>query len=514
MNSFLDGIGRSLAAIGKRVVHLDCSDDSIRVEACSTVRVAPCPVCHSWSNRIHGSYIRHLAERPSIEQQVVLSVEIHRFKCPNLECQRRTFCEDIHALAGRHQQRTHTHARALRALGYALGGNAAARLGAELGIRSSAATVLRELRRVGAKERKTPPRIIGIDDWAIARGHHYGTIVVDLERREPIEVFAGRDGVAVADWMRANPTIQIVARDRASAYSEAVELVLPEAVQVADRWHLLTNLRDNVEKLLHRLGPQLRQAAQQVEVGRVQLGRQGLPLGTALRGWQRLSDDRRAARLARYEKVKALHAQGGTMKRIAHEVSIDQRTVKQWITAGAFPERAPRARGPTPLDEHREYIEARIAQGCHSPRLLWLELRARGYTGSRGTVHDCVVRLMSPVGKEPLVQASVRTMACPSVRRVFGWLAGWKKLNPDKTQGDEHERFIQELCKLEPKVGVVRSVTREFLGLMHRRRPGQFDRWLKKLENCGVSELQRFAASLRADLPAVRAAFTLPWSNG
>ena len=92
-----------------------------------------------------------------------------------------------------------------------------------------------------------------------------------MKRREPIEVFVGRDGVAVADWMRANPTIQIVARDRASAYSEAVELALPEAQQVADRWHMLANLRDNVEKLLHRLGPQLRQAAQQVEVGRFQL---------------------------------------------------------------------------------------------------------------------------------------------------------------------------------------------------------------------------------------------------
>jgi hypothetical protein len=188
--------------------------------------------------------------------------------------------------------------------------------------------------------------------------------------------------------------------------------------------------------------------------------------------------------------------------------------VTKLIKAGEFPERAPRARGPTPLDEHRAYIEARIAQGCHSARLLWQELRARGYTGCRATVHDCVARLMSPVGKEPLVQAPVRTMACPSARRVFGWLAGWKKLNPDKPQSDEHERFIQELCKLEPNVGVVRSLTREFLGLMHRRRPREFDRWLKKLERCGVPELQRFAASLRADLPAVRAAFTLPWSNG
>jgi transposase len=404
--------------------------------------------------------------------------------------------------------------RALQALGHALGGAAAARLAANLGIHASADTVLREVRRAGVGRQRAPPQVVGIDDWAIARGHHYGTIVVDLERREPIEVFAGRETTPVCDWLRANPSIRIVARDRAGAYSEAADIASRAAQQVSDRWHLLGNLRDTVERMLHRLGPKLRQAAQQVECGSVPMGRQGLPRGTALRSWQRLSDDRRAARLARYEAVMALHAQGHTMQGIARELSIDHRTVRKFVTARAFPERTRRTRGPTPLDAHRGYIEERILQGCHSPRRLWKEVRERGYTGSHSAVRDCVLRLLRPQGKDPLVKPPARTLACPSPRRVFGWLAGWKKLNPDQPRGDEHERFLQALCTLQPLVDVVRSLTRQFLGLMHRRRPREFDAWLKRLERCGVTELKRFAASLRSDLPAVRAAFKLPWSNG
>ncbi len=210
--------------------------------------------------------------------------------------------------------------------------------------------MLREVRRADVGETGTPPRVVGIDDWAIARGHRYGTIVVDLDRRAPIEVFEGRETTSVANWLRANPTIQVVARDRAGAYSEAVEIALPAARQVADRWHLLGNLRDNVERMLQRIGPQLRQAAQQVELTKVPMGRQRLLPGATLRNWQRLSDDRRAARLARYQKVMELHGQGHKMKPIARTLGISQPTVRKFIFAGSFPERAPRTRGPTPLD--------------------------------------------------------------------------------------------------------------------------------------------------------------------
>jgi transposase len=314
--------------------------------------------------------------------------------------------------------------------------------------------------------------------------------------------------------MRDHPSIQVVARDRAGAYSEAADVALPGATQVSDRWHLLCNLRDNVERMLQRLGPQMRQAAQQVVVGCATLGRHGLPRGSGLLAWQRLSDDRRAARLALYEKVMTLHAQGGTMKGIARELAIDHRTVRNFIVSGGFPERARRARGPTPMDAHRQYIEERIAQGGRCPRQIWREVRQRGYTGSRATVQSCVVRLLSPQGRPTLAAAPMRTMPCPSARRAFGWLVGWRKLAVEEPKNVNHERFTQALCQIEPEVAEVRSLAREFLGLMHRRRPREFDRWLKRLSNCSAPEMRSFAASLRSDLPAVRAAFTLRWSNG
>jgi hypothetical protein len=212
--------------------------------------------------------------------------------------------------------------------------------------------------------------------------------------------------------------------------------------------------------------------------------------------------------------VTALHAQGHSMNAIALELSMSKQTVRKFIHAGAFPERALRARGPTPLDAHRDYVEQRIADGCRSPRQIWQELRQRGYNGSRASVQHCVVRLLFPQSKAVMVQPQVRTMPCPSPRRVFGWLAGWRKLAANEPRKIDHERFVQALCEIEPVVAEVRSLSRQFLGIMRRRRPKEFDRWLKRLSRCEAAEMQSFARSLRADLPAVRAAFTLPWSNG
>jgi hypothetical protein len=166
------------------------------------------------------------------------------------------------------------------------------------------------------------------------------------------------------------------------------------------------------------------------------------------------------------------------MKGIARELGVNHRTVRNFIVSGTFPERARRARGPTPLDPHRPYIEQRIAQGCRSPRQIWQEVRQRGYTGCQATIKSCIARLLSPQGRPTLIAIPVRTLPCPSARRAFGWLVGWRKLAIQEPKNANHERFVLALCDIEPEVAEVRSLSREFLGLMHRRRPREFDRWL------------------------------------
>lgn len=90
MAQMFGGLDKSLARVGKRIVHSDVQGELITVEASSTIRAAPCPSCHSWSNRLHGSYVRHLQERPILEQRLVLAVQMNRFKCSNADCPRRT----------------------------------------------------------------------------------------------------------------------------------------------------------------------------------------------------------------------------------------------------------------------------------------------------------------------------------------------------------------------------------------------------------------------------------------
>lgn len=220
----------------------------------------------------------------------------------------------IETLAATGRRRTLRLAEGLRSLGYALGGEASARLAARLGICVSGPTVLRELRRAGCPPPAAAPVIIGIDDWAIARGHHYGTIVVDLQRRQPIELLPGRDVATVVPWLRATPGVEIIARDRAGAYAEAARTAAPAAQQVADRWHLLANLRDAIERLLLRCTPQMRQAAHEASEASeaMHLGAEPAEMPAApgslmpvepQMASQRRSGQRRALRLARYEEV-------------------------------------------------------------------------------------------------------------------------------------------------------------------------------------------------------------------
>ena len=181
----IPGLSQPLEAAGKRITSWTEDGCGLTVEVGSTVRRAACPRCSKSSSRLHGHYRRPIADSPSFEAPVTLAVEIRRFKCINRRCPQRTFSERIESLAAARQHRTLRLMQAVRTLGYALGGQAAARLGGKLGMPVSGPTVLRALRRAGCPPPQASAVVVGIDDWAIAWGHHYGTIAVDLERRLP-----------------------------------------------------------------------------------------------------------------------------------------------------------------------------------------------------------------------------------------------------------------------------------------------------------------------------------------
>jgi transposase len=533
----IPGLSRLLEAAGKRVTSWDDSGSRLVVEAGSVVESAVCPQCACGSARSHGRFRRWVADNPCFGQPVTLAIEVRRFKCVNPGCPRRTFCERIETLVAAGRRRTLRLVEALLSLGYALGGEAAARLAARLGMRISGPTVLRELRRAGCPPLSSVPVVIGIDDWALARGHKYGTIVVDLEERRPIELLAERDAATVVPWLQLHPEVEVIARDRAGAYADAARTAAPDAQQVADRWHLLANLRDAIERLLLRCTGKLSEAARQAsEALLLEAVAAEAPTGTAddapagiaaadmapaepsLRAWQHHSNARREHRLARYEEAVRRHQAGESIRAIGLAMNLDRRTVRSFVHADAFPERAQRARVPSLLDAHRQYLVARTAEGCRNAMRLWRELRARGFTGGRSIVRDAVAQLRGTSrdggGQLHAVAAAVRKISPPSARRACAWVLGWEKRKLAQDERSDRRRFVETLCRIEPAIAEARSLALRFMGLVRRHDLDGFDRWLPQARACAVPDMQRFAAGLETDLSAVRAAFSSSWSSG
>src|SRR3954464_15745252 len=208
-----------------------------------------CPDCGRARRAGHSRYRRRPADRPALGRAVGVELRVRRFYCRNAACARRTFAERLPELLGPRARRTRRLAEAQGRVGAALGGEGGARLLRHLAMPASADTVLRLVRGVPLPEPE-PPRAVGVDDWAVRKGRTYGTILVDLDRRRVLDLLPDRTAETLADWLRRQLQIAVVARDRSTEYARGIGLGAPGATQVADRWHVLVNLRQAVERWL------------------------------------------------------------------------------------------------------------------------------------------------------------------------------------------------------------------------------------------------------------------------
>ncbi|MCK1400334.1 ISL3 family transposase, partial [Bradyrhizobium sp. 39] len=233
------------------------SMDSLILSVRSEAAEARCPLCATASSRIHSRYVRHVADLPSAGRKVRLRLLTRRFTCEVPHCRRRIFAErfgeDIVPLRRR---RTARLEYIVHHLGLALGGRPAASFAKRLMLPVSNDTLLRVVRRRTAMP-TDPLLVVGIDDWAFRRNHRYGTIVCDLERRRIVTLLPDRETATVRAWLSKHPAINIVSRDRGGGYGEAAAKALPNAIQVADRWHLMENASaaflDAVRRSMNRI---------------------------------------------------------------------------------------------------------------------------------------------------------------------------------------------------------------------------------------------------------------------
>ena len=447
---------------------------------------------------------------------------VRRFHCQNEPCPKRTFAERWPDILVAHAQRTERLNLALEAVAFALGGQAGQRLALKLHMPTSGDTLLRLIRRTTASPLDAPV-VIGVDDWAKRRGRTYGTLVVDLERHQAIDLLDDRTAGALAEWLQQHPTVEIIARDRSGEYARGSDLGAPHAQQVADRWHLLVNLREAFERLLDRLRSELRTylwattPEKQPELPRIRTRHRSQTEILARSG-------RRSRRLELHEKVPRLHRAGHTSGAIARRLKMSRTTAYRYLSIDNLSVPIDRQRSPSQLDPFVDYLSLRWQAGCRNASQLWREIQQQGYPGTRKQVaqwayerrerpaHTTPVQYLD---QQPQARGQLRTLsevadqpALPAARRLV-WL-----FLKHSDQLEPAELKLRDQLLVHPVLMQAKKLAQDFQRYLQLRQPSAFDTWLKDCETAGIPEFANLAAGMRKTYPAVQAAFMSQHSNG
>lgn len=258
-------------------------------------------------------------------------------------------------------RRTRRVAEIVGLLGHSMGGRPGERLMGRLGMPVSDDTILRQLKRAATVAHlNSPVRVVGIDDWSWRRSWRYGTMIVDLERRSVVDLLEHRSVASTVQWLEQHPSIDIVSRDRCGIYAQAAREGAPQALQVADRFHLVQNLRSAIEEQMSLSGratgrrallPDNSTGSEQDDLI------QDYPHVEAKHRRQ-VRHAHRQSRQAVFEMVHSLRKEGLSCSEIAHRTGYGRRSIAKWLTFDKPPDRHRAALKPTsPL-----YFEAFLTQ--------------------------------------------------------------------------------------------------------------------------------------------------------
>jgi transposase len=452
---------------------------------------------------------------------------VRGFYCRNTDCARQTSVERLPKLATPFARRTCRLAAAQGQTGLALGGEASARLLSGLSMPVSADTVLRLVKATPLPDQPAP-RVVGVDDWAKRKGSRYGTIIVDLERHRVVDLLPERSAATLADWLQQRPRIEVVARDRSTEYASGIALGAPTAVQVADRWHLLANVRQAVERWFSGAHARLRRLSGVPGSGGGIVPAQRttpFPRGASDR---QLSLDNRARRLELYEEVRRRHRAGEALLAIARTMKLARGTVRKYAQAAEFPERATRP-GYSIIDPHLGYLHARLAEGYEDAATLWREIREQGFTGTARQVRRWLGehrtkpartaphRWRDPMAADPALNGDAAP-PLPSSRQL-AWL-----LVQSPTELTPTDAAVMARVEQDPETATVAKLARQFTALVRACNASnqanvhaaqvELTNWLSEARASGVPAMETFATGLEGDSGAVSAALNTPWSNG
>jgi len=479
--------------------------DGVRVEAGrvlllvhSAVAQAACPGCGEVSGRVHSRYARRLRDVPAGGRPVVIVVRACRFRCLNRACPKATFAAQVEGLTTRYARRTPPLKAAAGAIAAALCGRAGARLGAVLGVPASRDAMIRLVMAAPVAELAAAPPVLGVDDFALRKGHVYGTVLIDMKTGQVIDLLPDREAATLRSWLQGHPGAAVICRDRGGAYADGARAGAPQAVQVADRWHLW-----------HNLGQKAREAAAAHTRSCLAASRGGQPEPARQHGPAPAPDRPQAGRLTRAGRTRRRHAEvrqllaaGLSLTATAHILRLTRPTVARYARAATAGDLDPAAAEPA-LDPWKPHLTSSWNQGTRDPDALCAQIRALGYPGPAAPVAaftSCFRDVLAPA----------TAPAIPAAATIARWL-----MTRPATLSSHDAAALAAVTAACPHLAALRGHITAFAEMMTSRTgTATLGTWLAAADASGLPPLQSFAAGLRKDHTAVRNGLTLTWSNG
>lgn len=363
---------------GFAIVASSIGEDGATILVRSTSSTSRCPSCGGASCRIHSHYQRRISDLPLAGRPVKLIADVRRFRCEAVRCGQRIFTERFaEGILAPWARRTARLETLVHHLGLALGGRPAANFARRLMLPVGNDTLLRVVRRRGCPP-SPAPTVIGIDDWAWRRNQRYGTIICDLERRRPIRLLPDREPATAQAWLSGQPQVEIIARDRGGAYARAAAKALPNAVQVADRWHLVENASRAFLDAVRRSMRQIRCA-----IGAMTIQPELLTAA------ERLQYEGYLHREETNAVILTLSKDGIAIKEIVRRTGHSRGTVRRVLRG----ERGDVFRTrETSLETYLPWLDLQWEAGHQNGAALWRSMQTQGFRGSLRVVTEWATR--------------------------------------------------------------------------------------------------------------------------
>ncbi len=441
---------------GLEVGDITTTNKIVTISLVSTQLHPCCPLCESEASHIHSHYRRHITDLPCGGQQIQFVLLVRKFFCKKSTCARIIFVERLTPFIEPWARVTTRLYQIVQVIGLATSGMLGARLADRLGIQTSWMTILRRMIALPTEPVQQVSQL-GIDDFAFRRGRKYGTILVDMVSHKVIDVLPDRTASTSAAWIADHPEIELVSRDRGGEYASAARESAPQAIQCADRFHLLKNLGEALEGLLaHHLALERKRQTQATlhELGAVSVWQPKRATRTSAQ-LEQLQQARREERLAQYEQVIALHKRGMSQHALAERTRISHSTISRWLAQGCFPERKPRVQA-SHVDRYLPYLLQRWEDGCHTIAGLFRELVEQGYKGSYASVRDTIVRLL-PTGRKNASESFSKVKVLATSRQAaFLFLR-----RPEELTAQEQET-LGKIRHMSPEVDLPYDLIQQF----------------------------------------------------